>query len=88
MRKREMKQHSTLLKNFDKVADQYKDLVVKVKLALEKGDEAAAAVLFREIMRLRPTLLRVLDQAEAYRDMMVRKKQRSQEREQLKQVIN
>ena len=83
-----MKQPSTLLKHFDKVADQYQDLVVKVKLALEKGDEAAAAVLFREIMRLRPTLLRVLDQAEAYRDMMVRKKQRSQEREQLKQVIN
>ena len=83
-----MKQRSTLLKDFDKVADLYKDLVVKVQLALEKGDEAEAAVLFREIMRLRPTLLRVLDQAEAYRDMMVRKKQRSQEREQLKQVIN
>ena len=83
-----MKQPSTLLKNFDKVADQYQDLVVKVKLALEKGDEAEAAVLFREIMRLRPTLLRVLDQAEAYRDMMVRKKKRSQEREQLKQTVN
>ena len=83
-----MKQQSTLLKHFDKVADQYQDLVEKVKLALDKGDEAEAALLFREIMRLRPTLLRVLDQAEAYRDMMVRKKKRSQEQEQLKQAIN
>ena len=82
------KQPSTLLKHLDKVADQYQDLVEKVKLALDKGDEAEAALLFREIMRLRPTCLRVLDQAEAYKNMLVRKNKRSQEQQQLKQTVN
>ena len=83
-----MKQQSTLLKHFDKVADQYQDLVEKVKLALDKGDEAEAALLFREIVRLRPTLLRVLDQAEEYRDMLKRKQKCNQEQEQLKKIVN
>jgi hypothetical protein len=88
MKKREMKQRIKLLKHLDKVADQYKDLVDKVSLAIETGDIEKAAALFSEAMKFRPTFLRVLDQAETYKDMLLRRKKRSQEQEQLKKAIN
>jgi len=80
--------HTKLLKHFDMVADQYKDLIIKIEAAAEAGDEGKAKALLDEILQFRPTFLRMLDQAKAYITVMKNKEKRSQEQQKLKHPIN
>jgi hypothetical protein len=88
MRRKYITQTTAMLKHLDKVADQHKYLIDKISLALEDGDTEKASALMSELLKFRPTVLSVTEQAEAYRDMLLQKRKRSQKLEQLKNKVN
>jgi chromatin segregation and condensation protein Rec8/ScpA/Scc1 (kleisin family) len=88
MQKWEKKQLNKILADLKKVEDHIHELNVTIEKAMATNDVAKVTSLFNELMTMQKTQRQVLSQAEDYRDMLVQKRKRSQEQEQLKKTVN
>ena len=88
MQKWAKKQLNKILADITKVEDHVRELIISIEKAMEANDEGKVVSLYSELIAMRETQRQVLSQAETYKDMLLARKERSQEREQLKKAIN
>ncbi len=81
-------EHTRMLRKLKKLEDHNGKLISDLEKAMEANDQETARKLFLELQALQKTVCEVIDQAEEYRDMLISKRKRRQEREQLKKAAN